>query len=99
MGCNQRKVCGKLNSEICCPCSYQEEQEKALEFGSYEEVLVSKQIARERRLRQLELLRGHRGCKECRSKEVDAYFLYENNRDIGIKSPFIVFFFCKRNKQ
>lgn len=79
LGCKQRKVCGKLNLEYCCPCFYQEEQEKAAGYNSYEEVLASKQIDREREFRQLELLRSYRGCKECRSKEVDAYSLYENS--------------------
>jgi hypothetical protein len=56
------------------------EQEKAQEYNSYEEVLTSKQIDRERTLRQLQLLRSYSGCPQCRSKAVDAYFLYEKNR-------------------
>jgi len=79
-GCNQRKSCGKLNLEICCPCIYQKEQEKTQVNNSYEEVLVSKQIDREKRFRQLQLLRSYRGCPQCGSLAVDAYFLYENNR-------------------
>ena len=80
LGCKQRKPCGKLNPEYCCPCLYQNEQEKAQAYNSYEEVLASKQIEREKRLRQLQLLRSYLGCKQCGSKEVDAYGLYENSR-------------------
>lgn len=85
-GCNQRKVCGLLTDwdsewkSYCCWCYYQKEEAEAAEFSSYEEVLVSKQIDRERRFRQLQLLKGYRGCKECGSLAVDAYSLYENNR-------------------
>ena len=85
-GCKQRKPCGALtnwNSEgkiYCCPCQFQIEQEKAQAYNSYEEALASKQIEREKRLRQLELLRSYKGCKQCRSKEVDAYSLFEENR-------------------
>ena len=58
-GCKQRKSCGQLNLEYCCTCIYEREQEKAQRHNSYEEVLASKQIDREKRLRQLELLRGY----------------------------------------
>lgn len=78
--CNQRKVCGKLNPEICCSCVYQMEQAKAQAHNSYEEVLANQYIERERRFRQLQLLSSYRGCKECGSLAVDAYFLYEENR-------------------
>jgi hypothetical protein len=80
LGCNQIKVCGKLNPEYCCPCFYQMEQERTTKHNSYEEVLTSQQIEREKRLRQLQLLKSYQGCKKCRSKEIDAYSLYENNR-------------------
>lgn len=79
-GCNQIKNCGQLNPEYCCSCIYEREQEKAWEYNSYEEVLTSKQIDRERGFRQLLLLKGYLGCQQCRSKAVDAYFLYEKNR-------------------
>lgn len=79
-GCNQIKNCGQLNPEYCCSCIYEIEQEKAQEYNSYEEVLTSKQIDRERILRQLQLLRSYLGCPQCRSKAVDAYYLYEKNR-------------------
>ena len=78
--CNQRKSCGKVNPEICCLCQYQLEQEKAQAHNSYEEVLASKQIDREKRLRQLQLLKSYRGCKQCGSLVIDAYSLYEENR-------------------
>ena len=79
-GCKQRKSCGQLNPEYCCSCIYEREQEKAQEYNSYEEVLTSKHIDRERTLRQLQLLRSYSGCPQCGSKEVDAYNLYEKNR-------------------
>jgi len=79
-GCKQRKPCGKLDHQYCCPCQFQMEQEKAQGYNSYEEVLVSKQIDWEKRLRQLQLLRSYWGCKQCRGLVVDAYSLYEENR-------------------
>lgn len=84
--CKQKKTCGTLTGwdkdweRYCCWCYYQSEQAKAEEYSSYEEVLVSKQIDRERRFRQLQLLQSYRGCQECRSKEVDAYSWCEKNR-------------------
>lgn len=80
LDCQQVKVCGKLNLEYCCPCVYQIEQEENQRYNSYEEVLASKQIEKEKRLRQLQLLRSYKKCKQCSSKEVDAYALYEENR-------------------
>lgn len=85
-GCKQKKPCGTLTNwdsegkSYCCPCQFQIEQEKSQAYNSYEEVLASKQIEREKRLRQLELLRNYLGCKRCGSKEVDAYGLFEENR-------------------
>lgn len=79
-GCRQRKPCGKLDHGYCCPCQFQIEQEKAQAYNSYPEVLVSKQIDREKRLRQLQLLKGYPSCRQCGSKGVDAYNLYENSR-------------------
>ena len=84
-GCRQVKPCQLLTGwdsdwkSYCCWCYYESEQQKAEEYSSYEEVLASQQIDREKRLRQLQLLKSYRGCK-CGSKEVDAYRLYENNR-------------------
>jgi len=84
--CKQRKVCGLLTDwdsewkNYCCWCYYQSKQERAAEYNSYEETLASKQIDRERKFRQLQLIRSYRGCPKCGSKEVDAYFLYEENR-------------------
>jgi hypothetical protein len=80
LACNQKKTCGQLNSQYCCSCQYQTEQEKSQAYNSYEEVLASKQIDREKRLRQLQLLKSYRGCPQCRNKEIDAYSLYEENR-------------------
>jgi len=80
LDCQQVKSCGKLNLEYCCSCFYQNQQEKNQRYNSYEEVLASKQIEKEKRLRQLQLLRSYKECKQCSSKEVDAYVLCEENR-------------------
>lgn len=79
-GCRQRKPCGKLDHQYCCHCYYQNQEARIQRYNRYEEVLASKHIDREKRLRQLQLLRSYPGCKNCRSKEVDAYSLYEENR-------------------
>ena len=85
-GCKQKKPCQLLTGwdsewkSYCCACHYEREREKCQDFNSYEEVLASKQIEREKTLRQLQLLRSYRGCPQCRSKEVDTYSLFENNR-------------------
>jgi len=85
-GCRQRKPCQLLTGwdsewkSYCCWCYYERKKERTAEFSSYEEVLADKQIEREKRLRQLQLLRSYRGCKQCRSKGVDTYSLFENSR-------------------
>jgi hypothetical protein len=78
--CKQRKVCGKLDPEICCTCYYQNEREKAKEYNSYEKVLVSKKREQKERFQQLQLLKNYKGCKQCESLAVDAYSLYENKK-------------------
>lgn len=78
--CKQTKPCHILNQEYCCACYYQNEREKAKEYSNYEKVLISKKREQKERFRQLKLLKDYKGCKQCGSKEVDAYFLYENNR-------------------
>ena len=52
LDCKQIKVCGKLDTEICCSCYYQSEQEKAKEYSSYEKVLESKKREQKARFRQ-----------------------------------------------
>jgi hypothetical protein len=78
--CKQRKVCERLDLEICCACIYQKEVEKAKEYSDYQQVYQQKLRERKEHYRQLELLKNYRGCPKCRSKEVDAYELFENNR-------------------
>ena len=85
-GCKQRKPCGVLTGwdsewkSYCCWCYYQNQEARTQRYNTYQEVLASQQIDREKRLRQLQLLKSYRGCKQCGSKEVDAYSLYEKNR-------------------
>ncbi|CAI2197820.1 3926_t:CDS:2, partial [Funneliformis geosporum] len=55
-------------------------QTRADEYNSYERVLKSKQKERGIRIKQDQLLKNYLGCKNCGSKEVDAYNLYENNQ-------------------
>ena len=86
VGCKQRKPCGVLiggDSEwksYCCVCYFQNQQERAADYNSYEEVLANKQIEREKRLRQLQSLKSYKGCKECGSLEVDGRNLLEETR-------------------
>ena len=79
-GCKQRKVCGKLGAEYCCPCAYQMEQEKSQKYSSYQQVYQRKEQERKARVQQLQLLRDYSGCKQCGSLAVDAYSLYQENR-------------------
>ena len=79
-GCKQRKSCGKLSAEYCCPCQYQMEQEKSREYSSYQQIYQRKVKEQENSYRQLQLLKNYPGCKKCESKEVDAYDLYEKNQ-------------------
>lgn len=78
--CKQIKTCGKLNSEYCCSCAYQMEQERTQEYSDYEKLLANKQKAQKARTRQLKLLWDYGGCRKCGSYAVDAYELYENNQ-------------------
>lgn len=85
-GCLQSKPCQLLTGwdseykSYCCQCYYQREQERTEEYSSYEKVLTSKQKEQVRKIRQLQLLRGYLGCKQCKSLAVDAYSLYEENK-------------------
>ncbi len=85
-GCLQSKPCQLLTGwdsewkSYCCQCYYQNEQEITEEYSSYEKVLENKRKEKENRVRQLQFLRGYRGCKTCKSLAVDAYSLYEKNR-------------------
>lgn len=84
--CKQRKPCQLLTGwdsklkNYCCSCYYQSERARAEEYSSYEEVLASKQREKKEQFQQLQLLKSYSSCKQCRSKEADAYSLYENNR-------------------
>jgi hypothetical protein len=53
------------------------EEERAKEYSSYQQVYQQKGQEKKERIQQLKLLREYSGCKECGSKEVDAYDLYE----------------------
>ena len=78
--CKQRKSCGKLSRAFCCPCQYQMELEKAQEYSSYQQVYQCKVKEQQDSYQQLKLLREYSGCKQCGSKEVDAYDLYEKGQ-------------------
>jgi hypothetical protein len=85
-GCKQRKPCGKLTDwdsdwkSYCCPCYYQSEQAKAEKYSNYQQVYQIKEQERQAYIKQYQLLRNYLGCKQCGSKEIDAYELYENKR-------------------
>ena len=85
-GCRQRKPCGVLTGwdsewkSYCCPCYYQTQEERAKEYFDYQQVYQQKEQERQKRIQQYRLLREYSGCKQCGSKEVDAYSLYEDNR-------------------
>ena len=78
--CKQVKICGKLSSEYCCLCSFQDQQDRTQEYSTYEKTLAKKQRERQKHIQQLQLLRSHQGCRDCTSLEVDAYSLYEENK-------------------
>jgi len=78
--CKQRKSCGKLSRAFCCSCQYQMEQEKAKEYSSYQQVYQRKVKEQQDSYQQLKLLREYSGCKQCGSKEVDAYDLYRKGQ-------------------
>jgi hypothetical protein len=78
--CKQTKPCYILSQEYCCACYYQIEQERAEEHSSYQQVFQRKEQEQKERFQQLQLLKNYQGCPKCRSKEVDAYSLYENNQ-------------------
>ena len=78
--CKQRKPCRKLDQSFCCPCQYQTELEKAREYSDYQQVYQQKLLASKANYQQYQLLRNYLGCKQCRSKEVDAYHLYNENK-------------------
>ena len=86
LGCKQRKVCGMLTDwdsdwkNYCCVCYYESEQVRAEEYSNYQQVYQQKVKEQKDYIQQLLLLRKYLGCSQCRSKEVDAYFLYENSR-------------------
>jgi len=80
LDCKQVKTCRKISLEYCCACVYQIELERSQEYSNYEKVLESKKRELKASFHQLQLLKNYQGCKGCRSKEVDAYELYENNR-------------------
>jgi hypothetical protein len=84
--CKQRKPCGKLNDwdsewkSYCCHCYYESEQVKAEEYSNYQQVYQRKEQERQKNVQQYQLLKDYLGCPKCRSKEVDAYHLYNENK-------------------
>lgn len=80
LDCKQNKPCHILSKEYCCDCAYQLEQQKSQEYNNYEKVLTNKQRERKTAFQQLKLLKNYLGCKNCQSKEIDAYSLYEDSK-------------------
>lgn len=78
--CKQQKPCGVLSWERCCFCFYQQERAKAREYSNYQQVYQQKVKERKNCVQQLQLLKNYQGCWSCRSPEIDAYELYENNK-------------------
>lgn len=56
------------------------EQERAKEYSDYQQIYQQKRQEQQARIQQLKLLWEYSGCKQCGSKEVDAYSLYEENK-------------------
>jgi len=79
-GCKQQKPCHTISQEYCCSCAYQMEQEKAKEYSKYQQVYQRKEQERQEHTQQLQLLKNYQGCKQCGSKEVNAYSLYESSQ-------------------
>ena len=78
--CKQIKTCSLLHLEYCCSCYYQNQLERAKEYNNYEKVFTSKKQEKKARFQQLQLLKNYLGCKNCGSKEIDAYTLYQENK-------------------
>jgi hypothetical protein len=79
--CKQTETCGILGlGEDCCSCYFQSKQTEAQEYSNYQLVYQQKVKEKKEKFQQLELLRNYLSCPQCRSKEVDAYELYENSR-------------------
>jgi hypothetical protein len=85
-GCKQVKPCQLLTGwdsgwkSYCCPCYYQSKQEKAQEYSSYQQVYQQKTKEKKAHYKQLLLLKNYQGCNACKSQEIDAYSLYEENK-------------------
>jgi hypothetical protein len=84
-GCKQVKPCGVLTSlssdwqSYCCPCYFQKKQTETQEHSDYQLVYQQRVKEKKEHDRQLLLLRDYLGCRDCRSKEVDAYCLYSES--------------------
>jgi len=85
-GCKQIKPCQLLTGwdskwkNYCCSCYYRNEQERAKEYSNYQQIYQQKTKEQKVSYKQLLLLKGYLGCKQCGSKEVDTYSLYEENK-------------------
>jgi hypothetical protein len=85
VGCRQSKPCQLLTSwdsdwkSYCCSCYYQNEQQKAKDYSSYEKVLSSKQKEQLVKNKQYQLLKNYLGCS-CGSLAVDAYSLHQDSQ-------------------
>ena len=80
MGCKQVKPCQLLDQSECCSCAYRKEQEKAEEYSDYQLVYQRKEQEKKDHIQQLQILKNYPSCKQCGSKEVDAYSLYEDSK-------------------
>jgi len=80
LDCKQVKPCGVLNWEKCCACFYQGEREKSQDYLDYQSVYQQEVKDHQTNFKQLQLLKNYSGCSNCGSKEVDAYFLYDENK-------------------
>jgi formylmethanofuran dehydrogenase subunit E len=49
-------------------------------YSDYQQVYQQKSKEKKERVKQLQLLKSYQGCKQCGSKEIDVYSLYEKNR-------------------
>jgi hypothetical protein len=56
------------------------EQKRAKEYSNYQQVYQRRERERKDSYQQLKLLREYSGCKQCGSKEADAYHLYNENK-------------------
>jgi hypothetical protein len=54
--CKQAKSCGKLNPEYCCQCCYKNQQERWIDYLTYEKALAYEKQQQKDHERNLRLL-------------------------------------------